>query len=407
MTAQIQRVLFRLLPGAGKHARQAIARTAGPGHQPRPALNRYRVGRGRLPRRIPQLLTSLTACATPRHGYHAPVLERDCTAASRPLAAVVTTVAHFDTALLPRRARLIDRHLIPIYQRRGLRILFLPLMGLRGGTPRFGPALPRRVRRQLLWLARRGIAHFTTAGRGGPGPTVHRPGRTRSEPLRSATHLYNYLEAQSIPEVSTPEEYAVFRYLYCQATPPAAAACWSGSRPAAAHFGGDWQNYLPDSPLLATLHGYLPIHEEAKYSNTAISRELAHHRPVTGPNMRFFNVPGMGGFQISDRDSPRFSNPVPKPFINLRDEIADRVHIAGTSRRGGRIRLRPRAGKRDWTYRAWIARVFTNPRAPPALPHQKRIPLPMNWQPLRISFPQLEKNLERLQLTAGFPSRNG
>jgi len=400
----IQRVLFLdCWPGApGSMHVQAIARelpALGIESRVLP-LNRYRVeaeGRAYRRRYEPQLLALLDGFAPDlivSYGYHAPVLvERDLygRVPARWLQ-VVTTVAYFDTAgYFPgEHTGLIDRHLIPIYQRRGApHPFYLPLMAnYVAGTP---PVPDRRFPVVFVGnsfgLPAAEIAHFHNRWQGRPRLQQYiaqaEHDLSRFDP---ATHLYNYLEAQSIPEVSTPEEeYAVFRYLYCQATAARRRRLLERIAPCGLHiFGGDWQNYLPpDSPLLATLHGYLPIHEEAKifqYGHIFVNLHTIGH--VTGPNMRFFNVPGMGGFQISDVPGfASFLEPGTETvYYTSEDEIADRVrYYREHPAEADEIRLRGyERVKRDWTYRAWIARVFheLGARAPGVTTSENESPSP-------------------------------
>ncbi|MFB3785160.1 MAG: glycosyltransferase [bacterium] len=380
----IQRVLFLdCWPGApGSMHAQAIGRelrALGIESRVLP-LNRYRIeaeGRAYRRRYEPQLLALLDAFAPDlivSYGYHAPVLvERDLydRVPARWLQ-VVTTVAYFDTAgYFPgEHTGLIDRHLIPIYQRRGApHPFYLPLMANYVAEQ---PPIPDR-RFPVVFvgnsfgLPAAETAHFHNRWQGRPRLQQYiaqaEHDLSRFDP---AVHLYNFLEAQPIPEVSTPEEeYAVFRYLYCQGTAARRRRLLERIAPYGLHiFGGDWRNYLPpDSPLLATLHGYIPIHEEVKifqYGHIFVNLHTIGH--VTGPNMRFFNVPGMGGFQISDVIGfSTFLEPDTETvYYTSEDEFAERVrYYREHPAEADEIRLRGyERVKKDWTYQTWIAQVF-------------------------------------------------
>ncbi|MDX9755869.1 MAG: glycosyltransferase [bacterium] len=83
---------------------------------------------------------------------------------------------------------------------------------------------------------------------------------------------------------------------------------------------------------------------------------------VTGPNMRFFNVAGLGGFQISDGPLfRRYLEPGEETvYYSSEEEFVDGVRFylqnvpaAEAIRAQAQERVR-----RDWTYSNWLDQVF-------------------------------------------------
>ncbi|MDX9753558.1 MAG: glycosyltransferase, partial [bacterium] len=177
-------------------------------------------------------------------------------------------------------------------------------------------------------------------------------------------NLYDYLAHNPLPQVECPREgYEIFRYLLCQAT----AARRKRLLEAVARWGlalyGNWRDSVSyNSSLREGLKGPLPIEEEPSlFAQGGIFINIHSVGHVTGPNMRFFNVPGMGGFLLSDgqfgdylRDGQEMVS------FHSEKELVEKVayylqHPAEMDeiRHNGHARV-----CQDWTYSRWLDEVF-------------------------------------------------
>ncbi|MEW6234577.1 MAG: glycosyltransferase [Candidatus Omnitrophota bacterium] len=338
-------------------------------------FNRYRIeGQGDEYRRLmePRLLDALEKTRPDlivSYGYHGHQLaQRDLFAASGAVwLQTVSNIAYYDTEFYhAEHTALIDRHLISIFARRGApHPFFAPLMA-DYASPR-----PMPTNRQFpivfvgnsLGLSPQAASEFFNRWRGRDGLLDY---IKRAETALSAfdpdINLYQTMSAEPPPQIGgLEEEYAVFRYLLCQGSAARRRRLLERIAPLGlVLFGGDWANYLPpDSPLRGCLRGHLPLRDEPKiFSHGHIFVNIHSVGHVTGPNMRFFNAAGMGGFQISD--GPEFGvyyEPDSEMiYYRTESEFAERVrYYLAHPQEADEIRERARLRTlRDWTYQRWI-----------------------------------------------------
>ncbi|MDX9754271.1 MAG: hypothetical protein RBU29_09945, partial [bacterium] len=264
----------------------------------------------RIRRTLLQALAEFQPDLILSYAYHAPqFLAKDLAAGIPvPWVQVISNLCYYDPVYYPREhTALLERHLIPLYQERGApHPFFVPLMAdytapqpvptdrrqplvfvgnsLGLALPEVQHLLPRWQKRDALFRAIRraesDLSHFD-----------------------SQHNLYDYLAHNPLPQVESPREgYEIFRYLLCQAT----AARRKRLLEVVARWGlalyGNWRDSVSyNSPLREGLKGPLPIEEEPSlFAQGGIFINIHSVGHVTGPNMRFFNVPGMGGFLLSD-----------------------------------------------------------------------------------------------------------
>lgn len=307
------------------------------------------------------------------YGYHAPkFLEQTWFERSGAVwLQSVSNIAYYDTNYYPEeRTALIEENLIPYFKKRGCHNpFFIPIMAdYTAGQPvRTSRQAPVVFIGNCLGLAPTAVEEFMARWQAREGL---RKSIIMAESILgdfgSGTNLYDYLRDNPMPQIDTEEEdYAVFRYLLCQGS----AARRRTLLEKIAHlglqlFGGDWPAYLPpDSPLHACYRGYLPLHEEIKafqIGHIFVNIHSVGH--VTGPNMRFFNVPGMGGFQITD--GPLFSRylqpDAESVFFITEDDFLEKVTFyrshykeADEIRFEGQKRI-----QKNWSYDQWVEKVF-------------------------------------------------
>ncbi len=280
---------------------------------------------------------------------------------------VVSNIAYFDTTYSPiEHSALIERRLIPSFQKRGAdHPFFVPLMA-DYSSPHPLPtnrAIPILFVGNSLGLPPSAVSEFMQRWQGREALVAYiQKAEQELSSFDSQLNLYDYLEDSPPPQLqSLEEEYAVFRYLLCQASAARRKKLLEKLLPCGlVLYGGDWENYLPsDSPLRACLKGPLPMQDEPKlFSYTHIFLNIHSIGHVTGPNMRFFNVAGLGGFQISDgKHFGEYLQPGEETvFYYSEEELLEQVRYyiahpekAERFRDQGHARVR-----RDWTYQNWL-----------------------------------------------------
>ncbi len=176
-------------------------------------------------------------------------------------------------------------------------------------------------------------------------------------------NLFDYLEANPMPQVENEQEYYdIFRYLLCQCTAARRRILLECIADKGLALFGNWADNAEDSALKNCYQRYLPIAEEpALFNEGHIFVNIHSVGNVTSPNMRYFNVAGMGGFLISDGDFSQFLEPG-KEMIRYQsvNELAEQVtyyleHIdeADRIREQGQKRI-----ARQWTYSNWLDMIF-------------------------------------------------
>jgi len=343
------------------------------------ALERYRMDTHSLEYRrvIEPKLTAMLESFQPdlvlSYGYHAPrfVSEAIYESLHGQWLQVVSNIAYYDTDYYPReRTALIEKNLIPYFERRGAHDpFFVPLM-----ADYTAEVLPQTDRRfpivfvgNSLGMSPQAVAEFHKRWKGRDELLDYIDEREKALSIFDpAINLYNTLDRSPIPQVTSEEEsYAVFRYLLNQGSAARRRRLLEKIAPLGlVLFGGDWTAYLPpESPLHRCLRGYLTISEEPnlfQFGHLFVNIHSIGH--VTGPNMRFFNVPGMGGFQITDGPELNtfLEDGSEAVFYSSEDEFLDRIRYyldhtaeADEIRSQGFERV-----KKDWTYRNWVDWVF-------------------------------------------------
>jgi len=305
------------------------------------------------------------------YAHHAPQIlgEELYSALGIPFLQVVTNLAYYDRAYFPgEHTALIEQNLIPYFRERGApHPFFLPIMADYAlpppppSRPRFPIVfignylgLPTEEREQFFrrWSDRDVLIQY-----------LQKAERELSV-FENHLDLFTYLDTHPVPQISTIEEkYAVFRFLLCEAT--AARRCYLLEK--ISHLGpaifGYWENKIPaHSPLRQNLRGPISIHDEPQVvSQGGLFVNIHSVGHVTCPNMRFFNMPGLGGFQLSDGDFADYLEPDTETvYYRTGDEWVERVTYylhhpeeADEIRRRGNERIR-----RDWTYAKWVEMAF-------------------------------------------------
>ncbi len=342
-------------------------------------INRYRFDGGGLEygriveSHVIQLVREFKPDMILSFGYHAPhfVSREVFDALDIHWVQVVTNIAYYDNAQYPgEHSFVIDGRLAPYFQNRGYRnVHFVPLMADYTATEpaltnhRFpvvfvgnslGMAPPVVEAFKAQWKERQVLLEY-----------IENAERNLSD-FNQQNNLYDYLNDNPIPQVDIEkEQYAIFRYLLCQASAARRKTVLEKIAPLGlALFGGDWGNYLSENSLLRNcLQGGLPIQEERKvFSHGSVFINIQSIAHVTGPNMRFFNAAGMGAFEVSDM--PQFDCYLKSDhemvYASSLDEYYDKIQYY-LGHKDEMDEIRSNAQKRvnmDWTYDNWIDRVF-------------------------------------------------
>lgn len=307
------------------------------------------------------------------YGYHAPqmIARERFESLNIPWAQAVSNIAYHDYEQFDNELCVpIEKGLLPIFEKRGYRRqLFQPIMAdfvADSPTPT-NNSMPVVMVGNSLALSPEARRHFWQPLEGRPELKKYIEEAERElGDFDRQIDFYAWLTDSPPPRIEHAHEwYAVFRYLLSQATAARRRTVLEALAPLGLTlFGGDWDAYLPaDSPLRGCLKGYLPISEEPKaFQAGSVFVNIHSVGHQTGPNMRFFNVAGMGGFQISDRpgfdeylasDSEALYADSVQAFVELtRQALADEAK-RNDIRASALERVR-----RDWTYRNWLESVF-------------------------------------------------
>lgn len=342
-------------------------------------LNRYRFDRAaeEYRRMVERQMLSCFRTYRPNwvlsFGYHAPqfVSPPIFEALDIRWIQMVSNIAYYDELQYPGEFTFVaEERMIPIFQKRGYGdVRFIPLMA------NYVPSAPIKSdgRFPLIILGNSlasppdQVAPFLESWRGRDELLryIHEAERTLSI-FDDCVNFYRYLEENPIPQIENPREwYRVFRYLLCQASSERRIQILETLAPLGLNiFGSGWERTVsPDSPIRGCLRGFLPLSEEPQvFAHGRIFINTHTIGNDTGPNMRFFNVAGMGAFQISD--CPWFEH-----FLSHGEEI---VYCSSLREYAENVRyyldhpqemeaIRHNAQKRireNWTYDHWLDRIF-------------------------------------------------
>lgn len=338
------------------------------------SLNRYRFDAGNEYRRhvepqILEILEQFQPDLVLSYGYHAPhfVSQDVFDSYGAHWVQVVTNVAYYDeTQYAGEHTIVMDERLIPHFTSRGYENMhFIPLMAdYTAETPTpTNRNIPIVFVGNSLGLPPASVQQFFAQWQGRPELIQSiRDAEAALSDFDRQENLYDYLAKNPMPQVETvQEEYQVFRYLLCQGSAARRKAILERLAPLGlVLFGGDWDGYLPkDSLLRGCLRGTVPVHDEKKtfgFGAAFVNIHSVGH--VTGPNMRFFNVAGMGGFQISDGElferylSPDsetvYAHSVEEYVENAKYYLAHPIEMD---------KIRQHAWERvrsQWTYNHWL-----------------------------------------------------
>lgn len=306
------------------------------------------------------------------YAYHAPqILSGEISAVLNiPWVQVISNLAYYDDTFLDiEHTAVIERHLLPYFSRRG------------APHPFFVPIMADYVAGQPVMTSRKFPIVFVgnSLGLSITEASQLRDGWKKRDALLLTIlqaeqalgnfdlqqNLYDYLKENPLPQIeSFYEEYQVFRYLLCQAT----AARRVRLLEKLARFGlvvfGDWSNVsLTESPLQGCIKGPIPIDKEPdlfEQGNIFVNIHSVGH--VTGPNMRFFNVPGMGGFSLTDGEFQEYLHPGMEMavFSSEKDLVDQTTYYLHHPKEADQIRYNGFGRvRKDWTYQKWIDMVFT------------------------------------------------
>ncbi|HQP98751.1 MAG TPA: glycosyltransferase [bacterium] len=167
--------------------------------------------------------------------------------------------------------------------------------------------------------------------------------------------------------IDEDEEYDIFDYLLCESSARRRIRILERLIPLGLEiYGGDWDYTLPpDHPLRACLRGVLPPDQvPAMHCAASVVVNIHSVGHLTGPNMRFFNIPGVGGVQVSDagQEFERYmTDGMETLFFRSEEECVEKVRwllnhdaVRRQMRHAGRNRV-----LRDHTYDRWITDVFS------------------------------------------------
>ncbi|MFH1738973.1 MAG: glycosyltransferase [bacterium] len=179
--------------------------------------------------------------------------------------------------------------------------------------------------------------------------------------------LYDIVSGD-IPQVDSEEdEYDVFDYLLCEGSARRRIQILEALVPLGLEiYGGDWEYILPPNhPLRGCLRGVLhPEQVPQAHLSASVVINIHSVGHVTGPNMRFFNVPGVGGVMVSDAEyefDQLLSDGTEALFYRTPDECVEKVKwILEHNRERAELREAARARVLgEHTYDRWVKDVFT------------------------------------------------
>lgn len=313
------------------------------------------------------LMTDFHPDAIVSYAYHAPqIAAREIVdAVGAPWVQVVSNIAYYDRDYFDNEiAAVIDKRLVALYQQRGApKAAFVPIMAdyvADAPSPTSGE-LPIVFIGNSLGLQPRERDHWLQTWK--PRERTYQAIIDAEQALSDfdlQLNLYDYLEQNPLPDLQSEiEEFQAFRYLLCQATAARRVQILERLTDKGLHVFGNWEHSLrPDSPLRACLRGPLPMEQERNmFKRGSIFINIHSTGHLTGPNMRFFNVAGMGGFSLSDGAFGEFLTPGVEYAVyrslNELDDAAD--HYLNHPDEMNAIREQGRARvQKDWTYDNWL-----------------------------------------------------
>lgn len=378
-TQRVKRVLFvnawqGVAGGVHMNAIEDILKTRGVGvqtmhisrHRLEAALPGYR---RQLETRFLKHLDEFSPDLVLSYGYHAPHCYREdlVDAIQIPWIQVVSNLAFFDEFQYPNEMTVVaEPNMIPLFKRRGYsRLSYLPLMAdytvakpvcSSGAMPVVfvGNAMmlsaEEEARFEALWKGRESVLN-----------TVREAIDDLAEFLPE-NHFYEWCSHERYPEINSEQEHhAIFKYILCKAGSARRVRVLEAVAPLGLSlFGGDWNACLPQhSPLRGCLKGYLPQQKEREvFQHGSIFLNMHSVGCVDSCNMRFFNTPAMGAFQIADnRRFSRFLEPDREVvFATSVDEYKEKVqyYLSHTAERVSIGRAGWERVSRDWTYANWL-----------------------------------------------------
>ncbi len=307
------------------------------------------------------------------YGYHAPqcVSQSVFESLQTPWVQAVSNIAYYDNAQYQGELVVpIEEHLVPIFERRGYHHCFFQPIMADFVAPQPTPTddtMPIIMVGNSLALPPSGQQSFWAQwqGRDELIKAIQAAERDLSD-FDQDLNLYTYLDDNPLPDINSEDEwYSIFRYLLSQGTAARRQAVLEQLAPMGlALFGSDWDAYLPQGSVLRRcFKGYLPMTEEPKaFSHGSIFVNIHSIGHQMAPNMRYFNVGGMGGFQISDR--PQFdeylANEKEAVYATRVSDFAQKVkHYLNSKQEREAIRhaAHQRISK-DWTYKNWLENVI-------------------------------------------------
>lgn len=342
-------------------------------------LNRYRMdAAGQEYQRLaePRLLEAFQKAQPDlviSYGYHAPQFISESVFEKLPSRWVqaVSNIAYYDRQQYAGELCVpIEENLIPIFEKRNYsQCFFQPIMAdfvADEPTPTDN-SIPIIMVGNSLALPPAGQQRFWAQWKG--RDSLIRAIQTAERELSdfdADVDFYAYLNDNPFPDINSEDEwYAIFRYLLSQGTAARRRTVLERIAPMGlVLFGSDWDAYLPqDSILRRCLKGYLPMTEEPKaFLRGSVFVNIHSIGHQMGPNMRYFNVCGMGGFQISDR--PQFdhylSDGKEAVYAKSVDDFAEKAQYYLSSPKK-RDDIRYAAHQRisnDWTYKNWSENVL-------------------------------------------------
>ncbi|MDP8245271.1 MAG: glycosyltransferase [Candidatus Hinthialibacter antarcticus] len=298
------------------------------------------------------------------YAYHAPqIMAPDLfDAVGAPWVQVVSNIAYYDREYYDNEiCAVIDRRLISIYEQRGApQAAFVPIMAdyvADAPTPTCGE-LPIVFVGNSLGLQSAERDHWLQVWkpRERAFNAINEAERALSE-FDLQLNLYDYLEQNPIPDLGEDESYQAFRYLLCQSTAARRMQILERLADKGLHVYGNWRR-PPNSPLTSCLHGPLPMEQEQTlFKRGAIFINIHSTGHLTGPNMRFFNIAGMGGFQLSDGAFDEFLEPG-KEYASYQslDEAVQKVefYLQHPEQMNDIRQQAWQRVQRDWTYNNWL-----------------------------------------------------
>lgn len=306
-------------------------------------------------------------------GYHAPqfVSPEVYDSLSVRWLQTVTNVAYFDTEQYAGETTvLVDQKMKPLFQRRGYQNLLdhtLVADYVREHPISTNGQVPLVFVGNSFAQPQENVQRFWARWQGRDQlKEAIREGEQYLGRIETQADLFDYLTDNPLPQIEEEHEFhEVFRHLLCHASAARRIAVLEALAPMGLLlFGGDWGNVLAqDSPLRKCWRGYLPMEREIEaFANGQIFINIHSVGNGSSTNMRYFNVAGVGGFEISDRKNFDCYLKADEEVVyaeSVEEYVEKAKYFLAHPKERAEIGARAlERVKNQWTYRHWIENIF-------------------------------------------------